>query len=162
MNDIPFDLEGCQEHSLEARQAGIYIHNLFCNDEHEDAMKLIEAVKQRQVGNTFHAILAEVPPCSLRKLINRSPPRMYSEELIVRSFLRQEYDAKARRLMLADQRPWRGLYDASFNSILPPAQHAPLSAPIFLDYPPQPELQNYLELVKDKLFYKDMLRFVRD
>ena len=162
MNDIPFDLEACREHSLEARQAGIYIHNLFCNDEHEDAMKLIEAVKQRQVGNTFHAILAEVPPCSLRKLINRSPPRMYSEELIVRSFLRQEYDAKARRLMLADQRPWRGLYDASFNSILPPAQHAPLSAPIFLDYPPQPELQNYLELVKDKLFYKDMLRFVRD
>lgn len=163
MNDIPFDLETCREHSLEARQAGIYIHNLFCNDKHEDAMKLIEAVKQRQVGNTFHAILAEVPPCSLRKLINRSPPRMYSEELIVRSFLRQEYDAKARRLMLADQRHWRGLYDATFfNSILPPAQHAPLSAPIFLDCPPHPELQNYLELVKDKLFYKDMLRFVRD
>ena len=40
MDDIPFDLEACTEHSSGAQLAALYLHELFNTGREEEAMKL--------------------------------------------------------------------------------------------------------------------------
>ena len=169
MDGIPFDLEACTEHSSGAQRAALYLHELFNTGREAEAMKLVSAMKQMAWqgllprANTLDVILAEVPWTSLRKLIDNSPPLMYSEELVDRSVGRQEYDAKARRLLhTVGAGQWCGLNDADFPGISDPPANAPLSAPIFLDGTPVPVLEEYLDSVKDEPFFEDVRRFIRE
>ena len=170
-NDFSFELQKCAEHSREARRAGMHIHDLFSNNNDEEARQFVSGIRQEawQSGTSaaLDAILAEVPSNSLRQLFDGAPPLMYSkygEELIGRSLGRQEYDAKARKLSLGTARPWCSMYDAKFAGIPEPAPDAPLSVSLFLDPPSRSqELLDALVVMKDKpYYYKVAQQFVRE